>query len=236
MKSASEQQVQFLASVINRSDLSYEDFVKTLLSTHWDATNETLALNYVHVNRVMPLVENSKRDKIREYFVRFYNLEGVLSKMAIIETTLDTLDVEPLRTEPVDYTHYAFMEWVLARIVAFYLAPQTQLLPVPALPPATANPSSRLQHQPRQALDVEPESLSRTTSLESLPLPSFIPRRIQLNREPDSQISYDTEAAVMHTYWQQDQRRKSQNRKSDAPGPSAGEYRAIFVTLLLLFS
>lgn len=223
MKAASDQQVTYLASVFNRlTALSYEEFVKILLSTHWDATNETLALNYVHVNRVMPLIDNSKRDQIRDFFVRFYNLEGVLSKMAVIETTLDTLDLEPLRSEPMDYIHYASLEWVLARVVAFYLTPQTQPLPVPALLPKQNNPSSRLQHQPQQALDIEPESISRTASLETLPLPSFIPRRIPLNREPDNQVSYDTEAAVMHTYWQQDQRRKSQSRKSDAPGPSAG--------------
>ena len=222
MKSATDEQVKFLASILNRETaLSYEEFVTTVLSTHWDPTNETLALNYVHINRVMPLVENSRRDQVLEFFQKFYNLDGVLSKMAIIETTLDTLDVEPLREEPLDFRKYAFLEWVLARIVAFYLAPQLQPLPVPALVTPQTHPSSRLQRQSRQVLNVVPESLSRTTSLENLPLPTLIPRRIPMNRNPDRQISYETEAEVMRTYQLQDQRRRSQGRN---PGPSAGNY------------
>lgn len=115
---------------------------------------------------------------------------------------------------------YAFMEWVLARIVAFYLAPQMQPLPLPALQMAPQNPSSRLQRQPSQILDVVPESVSRTASIEDLPLPTLIPRRIPLNREPD--ISYETEVEVMRTYQRQEERRRSQGRNSQMPGPSAG--------------
>ena len=224
MLSATDQQVKFLATILNReTDLSYDKFVEMVLGTHWDAMNETLALNYVHVNRVMPLIDSSKRDKVLVFFQKFYNLEGVLSKMAIIESTLDMLDVEPLQAEPLDYAKYAFMEWVLARLAAFYLAPQTQPLPVPALTARTSNPSSRLQIQPREALNVVPEAVSRTSSLETLPLPSFIPRRIKLSRNPDPvDISYETEDAVMRTYRQQDERRRGQNQTPNAPGPSAG--------------
>lgn len=107
MKSATKDQVQFLATMFNRDTaLSYDDFVSLLLGTHWDPSNQTLVLNYVHVNRVIPLTENSKRDQIRDYFQRFYNLEGVLSKMAIIENTLDALDLEPLNEEPSDFGNY----------------------------------------------------------------------------------------------------------------------------------
>ena len=221
MKSATDSQVRYLASLFNRDTaLSYEDFVTLLLGTHWDAADETLRLNYVHVNRVIPLTDESKRDEIRSFFQRFYNLEGVLSKMALIENTLDMLDVEPMREEPVDYQKYAFLEWALARIMAFYTAPQTQPLPLPMLQPSPSNPSSRLQHQSRQALNLVPESLSRTTSMETLPLPSLIPRRIPINREPDRDISYETETEVMKTYRQQEERRRAQNK---APTPSSGK-------------
>ena len=226
MKSATNEQAQFLANVLNRDTaISYENFVNIVLGTHWDPTHEVLALNYVHVNRVIPLLENSLRDKIRDYFQRFYNLDGVLTKMAVIETTLDTLDVEPMRLEPQDFTQYAFMEYVLARIVAFYLAPQTQPLPVPAIQPRQPKPSSRLQQQPRQALDIVPESLSRTSSLEQLPTSSFVPRRIPLTQrtqQPGRDISYETEAEVMRTLERQDERRRTQGRYPTAPGPSAG--------------
>lgn len=221
MKSATDSQVRYLASLFNRDTaLSYEDFVTLLLGTHWDAADETLRLNYVHVNRVIPLTDESKRDEIRSFFQRFYNLEGVLSKMALIENTLDMLDVEPMREEPVDYQKYAFLEWALARIMAFYTAPQTQPLPLPMLQSSPSNPSSRLQHQSRQALNLVPESLSRTTSMETLPLPSLIPRRIPINREPDRDISYETETEVMKTYRQQEERRRAQNK---APTPSSGK-------------
>ena len=224
MKSATDNQVRYLASIFNRDTaLSYEDFVTLLLGTHWDAADETLRLNYVHVNRVIPLTENSKRDNIISFFQRFYNLEGVLSKMAVIENTLDMLDVEPMREEPMDFQKYAFLEWALARIVAFYLSPQTQPLPLPALAVQQTHPSSRLQHQSSQVLNVVPESMSRTTSLENLPLPSLIPRRIPTNREPDRTISYETEAEVMRTYQRQDERRRAQGRQSQTPGPSAGK-------------
>ena len=220
MKSATDSQVRYLASLFNRDTaLSYEDFVTLLLGTHWDAADETLRLNYVHVNRVIPLTDESKRDEIRSFFQRFYNLEGVLSKMALIENTLDMLDVEPMREEPVDYQKYAFLEWALARIMAFYTAPQIQPLPLPMLQSSPSNPSSRLQHQSRQALNLVPESLSRTTSMETLPLPSLIPRRIPINREPDRDISYETETEVMKTYRQQEERRRAQNK---APTPSSG--------------
>ena len=95
--------------------MEYSQFVSMMLGTHWDAADHRIRLNYVHANKILPNLENSIRDYFHGFYARFYKLEGVLSKMSIIESTLANLDVEPVQTEP-NFLDYAFLELVMARI------------------------------------------------------------------------------------------------------------------------
>ena len=82
---------------------------------------------------------------------------------------------------------------------------------------------------------MDTQSLSRTTSLENIPAPLMV-RRVPINREPDSQISYETEAEVMRTYRLQDERRRHQEERGGLaaryPRPSTGKFK-IFLLLVL---
>ena len=55
----------------------------------------------------------------------------------------------------------------------------------------------------------------------------LVVRRVPINRNPDSQISYETEAEVMRTYRLQDERRRREEEErpktSRFPRPSTGK-------------
>ena len=116
MDSATASQQDYLVSLINRKpDMDYNHFLSMMLGTHWDSAGQRIRLNYVHANKILPNLDNSIRDYFHECYNRFYKLDGVLSKMSIIESTLANLDVEPVQNEP-NFLDYAFLELVLARI------------------------------------------------------------------------------------------------------------------------
>ena len=117
MTASTEEQAQYLATQLNqRPEMDYNTFVTGILGTHWDPKVHSNVLTYVHINRINPKLDNSVRDKFQDFFRRFYRMEGVLPKMAIISNTLDVLDMQPMPTEPESPADYAFMEVIMARI------------------------------------------------------------------------------------------------------------------------
>ena len=119
---ATEDQVNYLVGELNRNpDISYERFITGLLGTHWEPARNQIVLNYVHGNRIIPKLNNSIRARFEEYFRRFYQMEGILAKMSLIENTLDALDMIPMQREPDNQCQYVFMEIIMARLVGKYL-------------------------------------------------------------------------------------------------------------------
>ena len=116
-RAATLEQVEYLVNALSSEpDMTYETFLDGMLATHWEPARNMIVLNYVHANRILPKLDNSIRDRFQEYYNRFYSLDKVLTKMATIERTLDSLDMIPMEREPNDQCDYSFFEIVLARL------------------------------------------------------------------------------------------------------------------------